>query len=82
MPYFWRTTGWWQGRYAIAAFDIAAFGGGTRSKFTQLGIPPHRYSGHYRGWTETYWTPMKEIIARGTINAKPANASTSIVNCV
>ena len=37
-------------------------------KFTQIGIPPHRYSGHYRGWIETYWTPMKEIFATGKIS--------------
>jgi hypothetical protein len=39
-------------------------------KFTQIGIPPNRYSGHYRGWIETYWTPMKEIFAAGTISQR------------
>jgi hypothetical protein len=39
-------------------------------RFTQIGIPPHRYSGHYRGWIEAYWTPMKEVFANGTISAK------------
>ena len=38
--------------------------------FTQIGVPPDRYSGHYRGWIETYWTPMKEIFATGTISDK------------
>ena len=28
------------------------------------------YSGHYRGWIETYWTPMKEIFATGTISQR------------
>jgi len=31
---------------------------------------PDRYSGHYRGWIETYWTPMKEIFATGAISDK------------
>jgi hypothetical protein len=42
----------------------------TGSQFTQIGIPPSRYSGHYRGWIETYWTPMKEIFATGAISNK------------
>ena len=40
--------------------------------FTQIGIPSNRYSGHYRGWIETYWTPMKEIFATGKISEKTA----------
>jgi hypothetical protein len=38
------------------------------SGFTQIGVPPNRYSGHYRGWIEAYWTPMKEIFANGVIS--------------
>jgi hypothetical protein len=44
--------------------------GGSRLKFTQIGIPPSRYSGHYRGWIEAYWTPMKEIFTTGTISQR------------
>jgi hypothetical protein len=32
--------------------------------------PPDRYSGHYRGWIEAYWTPMKEVFAGGRISGK------------
>ena len=32
----------------------------------------HRHSGHYRGWIEVYWTPMKEELANGQISEKPA----------
>ena len=39
-------------------------------KFTQIGTPPSRYSGHYRGWIETYWTTLKEILATGAISKK------------
>jgi hypothetical protein len=41
-----------------------------RLKFTQIGIPPGRYSYHYHGWIETYWTPLMEIFATGTISDK------------
>jgi activator of HSP90 ATPase len=66
----WRATGWWPDFYSIAIFDIVKTPGGCKLTFTQIGVPPNRYSGHYRGWTETYWTPMKEIFATGTISKK------------
>jgi activator of HSP90 ATPase len=61
----WRATGWWPDHYSIVIYDITKVRGGTKLKFTQIGIPPNRYSGHYRGWIEAYWTPMKEIFATG-----------------
>ena len=66
----WRATGWWPDHYSIVIFDLTPVRGGTRLDFTQIGIPPHRYSGHYRGWIEAYWTPMKEVLASGAISAK------------
>ena len=58
------------GRLLDRIFDITKVRGGAKLKFTQIGIPPGRYSGHYRGWIETYWTPLKEIFATGTISNK------------
>jgi uncharacterized protein YndB with AHSA1/START domain len=66
----WRASGWWPDHYSVAIYDITKVRGGTRLKFTQIGIPPNRYSGHYRGWIEAYWTPMKEILATGTTSQK------------
>ena len=66
----WRATGWWPDHYSIAIFDIKKVPGGSKLKFIQIGIPPHRYSGHYRGWIEAYWTPMKEVFAAGAISHK------------
>ena len=63
----WRATGWWPDYYSVAIFDLQETGKGTRLLFTQIGVPPTRYSGHYRGRIETYWTPMKEIFANGAI---------------
>ena len=64
----WRATGWWPDHYSIVIFDISGVRGGSKLRFTQIGIPPHRYSGHQRGWIEAYWTPMKEVLAHGTIS--------------
>jgi activator of HSP90 ATPase len=64
----WRATGWWPDHYSIAIFDIEKSPGGAKLRFTQIGIPPDRYSGHYRGWIEAYWTPMKEIFAAGEVS--------------
>src|SRR5262249_40867998 len=61
----WRATGWWPDHYSIAIFDITKVRGGSKLKFTQIGIPPSRYSG-----IETYRTPMKEIFATGAISDK------------
>ncbi len=66
----WRATGWWPDHYSIAIFDIEAAEDGTKLSFTQIGIPPERYSGHYRGWIEAYWTPMQEVFERGVISDK------------
>jgi activator of HSP90 ATPase len=66
----WRATGWWPDHYSIAIFDIEKVKGGSILRFTQIGVPPHRYSGHYRGWIEAYWTPMKEVLANGQISEK------------
>lgn len=46
----WRATGWWPDHYSIAIFDIQKSKGGSVLHFTQIGVPPNRYSGHYRGW--------------------------------
>jgi hypothetical protein len=56
--------------YSVAIFELNKVGTGTRLRFTQIGVPPSRYSGHYRGWIETYWTPMKEIFATGSISER------------
>lgn len=64
----WRATGWWPDHYSIVIFHIQKAGAGSKLQFTQIGVPSNRRSGHYRGWIETYWTPMKEIFANGVIS--------------
>jgi hypothetical protein len=66
----WRATGWSPDHYSIAIFDIKKVPDGSLLEFTQIGVPPNRYSGHYRGWIEAYWTPMKEIFEHGRISER------------
>jgi activator of HSP90 ATPase len=66
----WRALDWPPDHYSIAIFEFNAVGGGTRLDFTQIGVPAHRYEGHCRGWTHTYWTPMQEIFAQGSTSAQ------------
>jgi activator of HSP90 ATPase len=66
----WRATAWPPGHYSIVTFEFQRVAAGTKLTFTQIGIPSSRYSGHYRGWIETYWTPMLEILADGRLSPK------------
>ena len=65
----WLATGWWPDHYSIVIFDITKAPRGSTLRFTQIGVPPDRYSGHHRGWIETYWTPMKEVLRQGHVSA-------------
>jgi activator of HSP90 ATPase len=66
----WRATGWWPDHYSVVVCNLKKAQQRTKLEFTQMGIPPHRYSGHYRGWIEAHWTPMKEILEDGKISEK------------
>lgn len=64
----WRATGWPPDHYSIAIYDIRPSDEGSELHFTQIGVPSDRYSGHFRGWIETYWTPMQEVFETGAIS--------------
>ena len=66
----WRALDWPPDHYSIAIFEFSEVDGGAKLDFTQIGVPAHRYEGHCRGWTQTYWTPMKEILAHGSTSAQ------------
>ena len=38
----------------IVTFELRQIEVGTELRFTQIGVPPHRFDGHSRGWIETY----------------------------
>ena len=64
----WRAHDWWDDHYSIATFDLCEVDGGTELRFTQIGVPPHRFEGHSRGWMETYWQPMQELFDKGALS--------------
>jgi len=66
----WRALDWPPDHYSIAIFEFSEVDGGAKLDFTQIGVPAHRYEGHCRGWTQTYWTPMKEILEQGSTSAE------------
>src|SRR5882757_9864443 len=61
----WRAHDWWPDHYSVVTFELHAVDGGTELRFTQIGVPPHRFDGHSRGWIEAYWQPMQELFNRG-----------------
>ena len=60
----WRASDWPQGHYSKATFALKAVRGGTRLTFTQTGVPENQYASIKKGWTEFYWTPMKEMLEK------------------
>jgi activator of HSP90 ATPase len=62
----WRAKDWWPDHYSVVTFELRAVDGGTELQFTQVGVPPHRFDGHSRGWIENYWCPMQELFDKGT----------------
>jgi activator of HSP90 ATPase len=71
----WRAHDWWADHYSIATFDLHKVDSGTELRFTQIGVPPHRFDGHSRGWIETYWQPMQELFDKGTLSDQTRTAS-------
>ena len=71
----WRAHDWWPDHYSIATFDLYKVDGGTELRFTQTGVPPHRFDGHSRGWIETYWRPMQDLFEKGSIGDQTRAAS-------
>jgi activator of HSP90 ATPase len=66
----WRARDWWADHYSIATFDLRKVDGGTELRFTQIGVSPHRFDGHSRGWIETYWQPMQELFDKVLLATK------------
>jgi len=71
----WRAHDWWDDHYSIATFDLCEVDGGTELRFTQIGVRPHRFEGHSRGWIETYWQFMQELFDKGALSDQTRSAS-------
>ena len=71
----WRAKDWWPDHFSVVTFDLRGTGNGsTELRFTQIGVPPHRFEGHSRGWIETYWQPMQEMFEKGRISDSSKSA--------
>jgi activator of HSP90 ATPase len=55
----WRSTGWPEGHYSIAQFELTPSKGGTRLVFSQFGIPSDDFEDIRDGWKQYYWGPLK-----------------------
>ena len=73
----WRAHDWWPDHYSVATFDLRKVDSGTELRFTQIGVPPHRFDGHSRGWIETYWRPMEELFDKGALSDRTRTANTA-----
>ena len=71
----WRARDWWADHYSIATFELRQVEVGTELRFTQIGVPPHRFDGHSRGWMDTYWQPMHELFEKGALSDQTRTAS-------
>ena len=71
----WRAHDWWADHYSIVTIDLCKVDGGTELRFSQVGVPPHRFDGHSRGWIETYWRPMQDLFEKGSIGDQTRAAS-------
>jgi activator of HSP90 ATPase len=71
----WRAKDWWPDHYSIATFELRPIDGGTELRFTQIGVPPHRFDGHSRGWVEAYWRPMQDLFEKGALDDETAAAN-------
>ena len=70
----WRARDWWPDHYSVATFELRQIDGGTELRFTQIGVPPHRFDGHSRGWIEAYWQPMQELFDKGALSEQTRSA--------
>lgn len=46
----WRAADWWPDHYSVGTFELRTADGGCELRFTQIGVPLHRYDGHCQGW--------------------------------
>jgi activator of HSP90 ATPase len=71
----WRAKDWWPDHYSVVTFELRPVDGGTELRFTQIGVPPHRFDGHSRGWVENYWRPMQELFGKGGLSEATQTAN-------
>ena len=61
----WRASGWSEGVYSIARFELEAAGAGTRLVFDHSGFPDGEHDHLAAGWDANYWQPLARYLAPG-----------------
>jgi activator of HSP90 ATPase len=61
----WRATGWDDGVYSIARFELEPSGSGTRVVFDHTGYPDGERDHLAAGWDANYWEPLARHLASG-----------------
>jgi len=54
----WRSSGWENGKYSIARFELLDEGVGTRIVFEHTGFPKGEAAHLVTGWKENYWNAL------------------------
>jgi activator of HSP90 ATPase len=60
----WRGNDWPGGHFSKATFSLKKIKNGVRLTFTQSGVPVQHYHDISQGWSDYYWTPMKEMLEK------------------
>jgi activator of HSP90 ATPase len=61
----WRSSGWPKGTFSIATFALSrAPRGGTKLRFTQIGVPASSQMDINKGWRTYYWKPLKAYLEK------------------
>jgi|HubBroStandDraft_1064217.scaffolds.fasta_scaffold491325_2 uncharacterized protein YndB with AHSA1/START domain len=63
----WRSSGWPAGTFSIATFALSGSRrGGTRLRFTHVGVPASSRAHINQGWRTFYWKPLKAYLEMQT----------------
>jgi activator of HSP90 ATPase len=60
----WRFNDWPEGHFSTVTFVFTPIEKGTRLTFTQTDVPDDKYEEIKQGWTDYYWSPLKQMIQK------------------
>ena len=60
----WRFSDWPEGHFSTVTFVFTPVEKGTRLTFTQTDVPDDKYEDIKQGWTDYYWSPLKQMLQK------------------
>ncbi|WLR48019.1 SRPBCC domain-containing protein [Halobacillus litoralis] len=60
----WRAGNWEEGKYSLVSFVFEVVEEGTLLQFEHIGFPEGQGEHLTKGWTENYWNPLKNYLAK------------------